>query len=58
MIGKGEQTFCSKSHKDGMASGGVMFVHTFMRSLSAIYYEGQTNEFDDALTLNIPRGVL
>ena len=37
MMGKGEQTYCSKRHKDGMASGGVMFVHTFMSNLSVIY---------------------
>lgn len=49
MMGKGKQTYCSKRHKDGMASGSVMFVHTFMRSISVIYQEGQTYEFDDTL---------
>jgi hypothetical protein len=37
MMGKGKQTYSSRRHKDGMAFGGVMSVHTFMRSLSVVY---------------------
>jgi hypothetical protein len=49
MMGKGEQTYFSKRQKDGMDSGGVMLVNTFVRSLSVIYSEGQAYEFDDTL---------